>query len=253
MAAARAAGAGAQIALRRCGAALRDVIYPPQCLACDARVMEAGALCAACWPEAPFVRGLACDACGAPLPGEETQATRCDDCRRIARPWSRGRTAFLYAGAARRMALMLKHGDRLDLARPLGGWMAARAGDLAGPETLVAPVPLHRTRLLARRYNQSALLGAEVARRLGADWCPDLLVRTRRTPSLGGLGAEAREAALGGAIAPHPRRAATGRDVLLVDDVMTSGATLAASARAALAGGARRVDVVTLARAARDA
>ena len=232
---------------------VRDAIYPPQCLACDERVMEAGALCPACWPDAPFVRGLACDACGAPLPGEEEDAAFCDDCRRVHRPWGRGRTAFLYAGVARRMALQLKHGDRLELAKPLGEWMAARARDVAGPGSLVAPVPLHRLRLLKRRANQSALLGAEVARRLGADWCPDLLVRTRRTPSLGGLGREEREDALDGAIAPHPRRSAKGRDVLLVDDVMTSGATLAASARAVLAMGARRVDVVTLARAARDA
>ena len=229
------------------------LIYPGQCLACDALVDADGALCPECWAGTPFVTGLACDGCGAPLPGRSCEAERCDECLAAGRPWSRGRAALRYAGVARRLVLSLKHGDRPDLARHAGGWMARAGADLVTPGSLVAPVPLHRMRLLHRRYNQAALLAREVARRHGAEGCPDLLVRTRRTGSQDGRGAAARFENVEGAIALHPRREAQGRDVVLVDDVMTSGATLAACTEVCLAHGAARVDVLTLARVTKDA
>ena len=229
------------------------LIYPAQCLACDALVDADGALCPECWAETPFVSGLACDGCGAPLPGRSGEWERCDECLAHARPWSRGRAALRYAGVAKRLVLSLKHGDRPDLAPHAGGWMARAGADLLGPASLVAPVPLHWTRLLARRYNQAALLAREVARRHGAESCPDLLVRARRTGTQDGRGAQGRFGNVEGAIALHPRRSAQARDVVLVDDVMTSGATLAACAEACLAAGAARVDVLTLARVVKDA
>jgi predicted amidophosphoribosyltransferase len=212
-------------------------------------------LCGACWRETAFIGGLVCDLCGLPLPGDDGGTVElCDDCLTIARPWQRGRAAVLYKGKGRDMVLALKHGDRLDLARPMGDWLARALAPLIVPGMVVAPVPLHRLRLLRRRFNQSALLARRVALLHSLDLCPDLLWRTRATESQDGRGRDDRFRNLQGAIAVHPGRAGRirGRSVLLVDDVMTSGATLAAATDACLASGAVRVCVAVMARVAKD-
>ncbi len=232
-----------------------NLLYPSQCVSCDARVESDFALCPSCWRDTPFIAGLVCDLCGVPLPGADPgYAVHCDDCMAIARPWSRGRALMLYRDNGRKLVLGLKHGDRTDLARPLARWLAGVAGPVLRPDSLILPVPVHWTRLVRRRYSQSALLAQELARATGHDWLPDALVRPRRTPMLDGLGRDARFATLDEAIRPHPRRgkALKDRAVVLVDDVMTSGATLAASAEAARAAGAADVAVLALARVAKD-
>ena len=230
------------------------LIYPPQCLSCGERVVEEGGLCAACWSGAGFIGGLVCDKCGVPLVGaDDGEAAYCDDCLTIARPWRRGRAVMTYGNTARRIALQLKYGDRLDIARPAGLWMARAAQSILVPGMVVAPVPLHWLRLFRRRYNQAALLADRVARELGLGYCPDLLIRARRTESQEGRDREARFANMAAAIRAHPgrRRRLAGRHVLLVDDVFTSGATLAAAAEACLAGGAEAVSILVLARVAK--
>ncbi len=234
--------------------AMIRAIYPPSCMGCGAPAEREHALCGPCWRDTPFIVGLVCDACGAPLPGtgEGTEGLMCDDCLQVARPWDRGRAALVYRDTARRFVLRLKHGDRTELARPLAAWMAAAARPLIGTAPVIlVPVPLHRGRLFSRLYNQSALLAKEMARSLHQAALVDGLVRTRRTPSLGGLSRDDRFRTLQNAFAVPPRRAARieGQDILLVDDVMTSGATLAACTEALHAAGAARVCVVTLARA----
>jgi ComF family protein len=234
---------------------LIHLIYPPQCIACGGLVVSDFGLCADCWRDTPFIAGLVCTKCGTPLPGEADGSGEvlCDDCVTIARPWAEGRAAMLYAGKARDMVLALKHADRMEIARPVAHWMHRAAQDILRPGMLLAPVPLHWQRLYKRRYNQAALLSGRVARLAGLDHCPDLLQRIRQTGSQENKSREARFDNMAGAFRLHPRRAVTGRDVLLVDDVMTSGATFAAAAETCLAGGAASVSVLAMARVTKDA
>lgn len=234
---------------------LLRLAFPPQCVGCHALVERDFALCGACWRETPFVTGLICDACGVPLPGERSeQAEHCDDCLTIARPWKKGRAAMTYHSKARKLVLALKHGDRLDLVRPAAQWMIAVAHDVLTPKTLILPVPVHRLRLIQRRYNQAALLANEIGRLTKTETVPDLLHRPRRTKVQDGMSRDARFANLNDSIKPVPRSVdrLRGRNILLVDDVMTSGATLAATAEACHAAGAAQVDVLVLARVAKD-
>ncbi|MEL7211214.1 MAG: double zinc ribbon domain-containing protein [Pseudomonadota bacterium] len=230
------------------------LLYPAQCLTCDALVELDHGLCGECWHGAHFITGLVCDCCGVPLPGEESEEVLCDDCMVIARPWTRGRAAFLYSETGRKLVLALKHGDRTDLAPPAARWLAAAARDLLMPETLLVPVPLHWRRRVQRRYNQSAELARALSKLTGSPFRPDLLERRKLTRSLDGLTREARFEVLSGAIdVPTGKEAEiAGKDVLLIDDVMTSGATLAACAEALNAAGVANVNVTVLARVAKD-
>ena len=231
------------------------LLFPPRCVGCGHLVESDFGLCGPCWRETPFIGGLVCDSCGLPLPGDVSeQGVRCDDCLAHPRPWTQGRSALLYRDRARKLVLALKHGDRHDIVQPATLWMRRAAAPLVRDNMLVAPVPLHWTRFLKRRYNQSALLAGALAKALGLGYCPDLLVRPKATGTLEGVGFGQRFHRLHNAISAHPRRALQmrGRPVLIVDDVMTTGATLGAAAEACLASGASEVCIVTLARVAKD-
>lgn len=234
--------------------ALAHLLYPPQCLSCGTRVQSDFALCAECWRETPFISGAVCNLCGVPLPGEDAaEVALCDACLTETPPWSAARAALLYQDRGRDMVLKLKHADRIDLARPAGDWMVRAGQHILHPGMLVVPIPLHWLRMVKRRYNQAALLSARVAKLAGLEHCPDLLQRRRPTGSQEGRTREGRHANMRDALALHPRRGARveGRHVLLVDDVMTSGATMTSAAEACLAGGATGISILVMARVAK--
>lgn len=230
------------------------LIYPPQCLLCGTLVESNASLCGACWTDTPFIIGLACDCCGVPLPGQAQPGARilCDGCMSAKRPWRRGRAAFLYRDNARKLVLGLKHGDRSDLVAPASRWLARALAPILHEDMIVTCVPLHWRRLLARRYNQAALLSRTVAQIADLEHCAELLHRPRATRKLDGVDRVTRAAILQDAIVPNRKYCAriAGRHVLIIDDVMTSGATLSAATEACRAAGAVDVSIGVLARVA---
>lgn len=231
---------------------LLDSILPPRCLACTEATETPQGLCAACWRDTAFVAGTACVKCGLPMPGDSGLEDICESCLRHPPAWDEGAAAMLYSGAGRRMVLQLKHGDRLDMVPRLAAWMAAAGAGPLGRADMIAPVPLHWRRLIRRRYNQSAELARRLGKQADRPIVTDLLVRQRMTVPQDGMHRAARAANQQGAFIVNPRHAGriTGKAIMLVDDVLTSGATLSSCADTLRMAGAARIDVLVLARVA---
>lgn len=175
--------AAAPAAIRSAGRALVDLVLPPRCLACGIPVGEPGTLCPACWPALTFIVAPFCATCGLPFVYEVPGETVCAGCLRRPPRYGRARSVLRYDAASRDLVLKFKHGDRTDSAPVFARWLANAAGKLLDGAPLLVPVPLHRARLFARRYNQSALLAGGLARISGLDWVADGLVRHRKTRS----------------------------------------------------------------------
>lgn len=229
-----------------------DTLLPPSCLACDTPVDDDGQFCLSCFRVANFVSAPMCAQCGVPLPHGAVAgaAGTCPRCEAAPPRYTQARAALRYDETAKKLILPFKYADRTEMARGLARLMRRPGAAMLADADVLVPVPLHKLRLRARRYNQAALLARELARLSGRRCVPDALIRRKHTVALEGLNVARRQAELEGAIMLRPGFSAAGLYVVVVDDVMTSGTTADACAHALLAAGARRVDVLTAARVA---
>ncbi|MAA98487.1 MAG: phosphoribosyltransferase [Stappia sp.] len=242
---------------RNAGVAAFSLALPPTCPSCDRLIAGGEALCPRCWAETPFLAPPWCERLGVPFAYDLGEGAVSPSA--IARPpvFGRLRSVAAHDGPARILVSRLKYHDHPFAARMMGRWMARVGAELlaagaeeAGPP-LVVPVPLHRLRHWSRRYNQAALLARHAAQAAGAEVAPFALARRRATKRQVGLDAAARARNVRGAFVAtrDGSMRMTGRRVVLVDDVYTTGATVEAAARAVLRGGAASVDVLTFAHA----
>lgn len=238
--------------VRRAGTRLLDLVFPPACLVCRRAVAGHGALCAACWSDIAFIERPFCERLGTPF-DRDLGAAGMISLEASADPpaFGKARAVARYDGEkARALVRRLKYYDRLELAEPLGRWMTRAGADLLSSADILVPVPLHRLRLFSRRFNQSAALAKVVSRESAVPVETLALERVKPTPPQVGLTRAQRAANMQGAfrIREDMAIAIAGRNIVLVDDVLTSGATVNAAARTLLRAGAARVDVLVFAR-----
>lgn len=237
-------------ALRAGLASAIGVVYPPSCVACHAATDTAQALCPQCWAGIGFIERPYCERLGTPFAVDLGSGLLSPAA--IADPpvFARARAVCRFEGTARELVHRLKYDDRLELSLTLGRMMTQAGRELLGESGLIVPVPLHRTRLWSRRFNQAAALADTVSKLSGVAHAPHLLERVKRTRQQVGLTKAQRADNLQGAfrVPDAARPLLEGRSILLIDDVLTTGSTVNASARALLRAGAAQVDVLTFAR-----
>jgi ComF family protein len=231
--------------LRTCGRFVLDFALPPRCAGCGTIVGQVHSFCADCWANIHFLGESGCTTCGLPL--EATEADHCGVC--LARPprIARTRAAVAYDDLSRSLAIRLKYGRKVAIARTMARYMAPLVASSDGDSILV-PVPLHRSRLWQRGFNQSALVARELSRRLKLKSDVLALRRVKRTPPLKGMSPNQRRRTVSGAFRVADKAAVKGKTVILIDDVLTTGSTAEACARTLQRAGAARVELISWAR-----
>jgi ComF family protein len=245
---------GWRAGLRRLAMGLSNGIVPPVCLACRVALADHHALCPTCWRDVAFIRAPICERIGIPLPfdtgGPSVSAAA------LAEPpdFDRARAAAHFVGTARKLVHDFKYQDRQEVRGLLGNWLTAAGHELLGDAHLIVPVPMSRRRLFWRTFNQAAHLAHELGRRSGVAVDTGTMKRRRATRPQVGLTRAQRRKNMEGAfgVVTWRRARIEGANVLLVDDVITTGATVNACARALRRAGAARVDVLAVAMVAGD-
>ncbi len=227
-----------------------NLLFPPQCLNCDERVPTHGTLCLACWQKITFISDPMCDCCGLPFDYDIGGQALCAECIKTQRPYSRARTAFRYDENSSKLITRFKYSDQTQLAKIYGAWLTKAGKELLPGTDAIIPVPLHYFRFLTRRFNQSALLAQSISKATGIKTLPDAIKRKRYTTPQTGLSKAQRKNNVKGAFAVNKRclPSIKGKNILLVDDVMTTGSTIEQCTKTLLKAGATRVNVLTLAR-----
>lgn len=234
------------------GLGVMQLVYPPVCSGCGKMVGRPAGLCTECWSTVRFIERPYCEITGMPFDHDRGDGYVSPEA--IANPpsYAKARAAVFHDGVARKIVHGLKYSDRADLATMMAEWMIRAGRDVIDDSDVIIAVPLHRGRLFARRYNQSAELARTLARHCGKPFLPGVMRRIRATRQQVGLGLKARQDNVRGAFQTVPEQVSrvAGLKVLLVDDVLTTGSTVEAATRSLLRAGASRVNVLTFARVA---
>ncbi len=227
-----------------------DVVFPPRCSGCGAGVEAAHSLCGECWKRLRFISEPMCHCCGHPFELAVQPHMLCADCLKESPPYVQCRSALFYDEASRHHIIGYKFHDRTALTPLFAEWLARSCETMLPQIDCIVPVPLHWFRLWRRGYNQAALLAYAVSARTGLPVLPDALLRTRYTTPQNALTRLQRLDNVKGAfhVKSGSEARITGKNILLIDDVITTGATIKASTKALLKAGAERVYVTSVAR-----
>lgn len=227
-----------------------NVFMPPRCISCGATIQEAHNVCAACWGDLEFIMTPMCCCCGFPLEDSAKEGSLCGYCIQETPSYDAGRSVFIYSQKSKKMITDFKYGDKQHGLPRFAKWLELYGKPLIETADVVVPIPLHRRKLLQRKFNQAALLAAKLAKHTHILYGPEMLLRVKYNPPQASLSFKQRQKNIKGAFRVNPRfkKSLKGQSVLLIDDVMTTGATVKECATQLKKAGAKTVSFLTLAR-----